>query len=160
MRQPSEHFILIIAFPLPLRLGYTRARCYTGCCEDGLPSNEFCARLEGHPSSLPVRSALCVWTRRSPDLLGVISASASPSFSPGPYPTFLQSLSEMGCKLHNCVPETENTFPQCLKYWKSLVFFRRRKKKKLKQLHHLITPKIYTTCPSQPWVHEPWIALE
>ena len=106
VRQPSEHFILIIAFPLPLRLGYTRARCYTGCCEDGLPSNEFCARLEGHPSSLPVRSALCVWTRRSPDLLGVISASASPSFSPGPYPTFLQSLSDMGGKTADCVPKT------------------------------------------------------
>lgn len=26
-----EHVILIIAFPLPLRLGYTRARCHTAC---------------------------------------------------------------------------------------------------------------------------------
>lgn len=78
VQQPSEHVILIIAFPLPTQAGLHQS-LLSACCEDGLPSNEFCARLEGHLSSLPVHSALCVWTRCSPDLLGVISTSASPS---------------------------------------------------------------------------------
>ena len=136
---------LSIMFPEPLSLGYDTAHCLVCWCEDSLlaracrqwpPRGDLLPHLDRCPCSLSCPSTLPHVSGQEAALTYCVSHRTLyvPSHSPGLHLTFLQPLSNMGCKnAHLCSCNTTCSISETLKFFS--VLGKKKKKKAASESH-------------------------